>query len=572
MQTLRDLSERIRRLNGRGYKAYRTLEGSYQADRFTLRIDRAQGDPFAEPSRLRATVSPAEARLPEWAHSTGLRRIATADFLNRVFHRALERRSRSRGSGRSGELRILRPGQQVLERTSLLVEPNGTVEARFRAGLPARGRTIDARAADELLTRDVIAAVHEALLAESLPIAPLRAHVETVEDAAALRAELEPRGLVAFIADGAILPRRSGVDDRPLPAEQARPFVAPERLRVTIETPNTGPITGMGIPEGVTLIVGGGYHGKSTLLRAIEQGIHDHIPGDGRERVVSRSDAVKVRAEDGRSIAGTDISAFIGWLPGGQDTARMRTANASGSTSQAAAIAEALEVGARCLLLDEDTSATNFLIRDARMQRLIADRDEPITPLIDRVRPLAREHGVSTILVVGGSGDYFDVADTVIAMRNFEPEDVTERARAIAAAHPTERLPEGGTWRPPARRIPLPASIDPAHGRKPVAIKTYTRDRIAFGRTEVDLRAIEQIVEEAQTRAIAETIVWARGRQIDGNDDIASALRSIMQVLENDGLDAIQPDTTPIGEFAAFRIHELAAFLNRIRTLETRAR
>src|SRR5690625_3089664 len=269
MKTLRDLSERIRRLDGRGYKAYRSLEGTYQTDRFTLRIDRAQGDPFAEPSRLRATVGPAEAQLPDWAYSTRLRRTATADFINRIFHVALERRSRSRGSGRSGELRILRPGQQVLERTSLLVGADGTVEARFRAGLPARGRRIDARAAEELLTLDVIAAIHEALLAETLPIDALQQHVETVEDAAALRAELEPRGLVAFIADGAILPRRSGVDDRPLPTDRARPFRAPEELRVTITTPNAGPITGMGIPEGVTLIVGGGYHGKSTLLRAI---------------------------------------------------------------------------------------------------------------------------------------------------------------------------------------------------------------------------------------------------------------------------------------------------------------
>lgn len=490
-----------------------------------------------------------------------------ADFLNRTLYRALADRSADSGSGRSGELTILRPGQQVLARGSVIVDDQGGVEARFRVGLPARGRTVLGRRAAQLLTTDLVDALLESLFFDALDERAVRTHLETVEDARALRDQLTSRGLVAFIADGAILPRRSGVDDRPLPPDRARPFVSPTELRITLEAPNAGQVTGMGIPAGVTLIVGGGYHGKSTLLQAIELGVYDHVPGDGRERVVAVSGAVKVQAESGRSIAGTDISNFIRELPGGEDTTHFVTRNASGSTSQAAAIVEALEVGATCLLLDEDTSATNFLIRDGRMQALIPDALEPITPLIDRVRPLA-EQGVSTVMVVGGSGDYFDVADTVIAMIEYEPRVVTEEAKRIAGSHPTGRRAEGGTWAPIAPRVPLPHSLDPSRGRRDVAIKTFSRDRVLFGTEEIDLAAISQLVERAQLRAIATAIARARDRILDGRRPIDDALREITDAVHRDGLPAL--DAESAGELAMFRVHELAAVLNRIRTLETR--
>ena len=181
-----------------------------------------------------------------------------------------------------------------------------------------------------------------------------------------------------------LLPRRSGVDDRPLEGGGVVPFRSPESLRVVLQAPNAGSVPGMGVPVGVTLVVGGGFHGKSTLLRALEAGVYNHRPGDGRERVVSDPDTVKVRAEDGRAVAGVDISAFIDGLPLGQDTHHFTTPNASGSTSQAATIVEALESGAHALLVDEDTSATNFMLRDRRMQSLVPKDAEPITPFQPR--------------------------------------------------------------------------------------------------------------------------------------------------------------------------------------------
>lgn len=569
MEEIRWLEDRLRRLDGKGYRAYKEVKGEYAAGRFVLVVDHVQGDPYAEPSRFRAVLPPADSGFPEWTRESATRRKATADFLNRRLHAALEEASADLGSGKSGELRVLRPGQEVLERTALRVGENGEVEARFRVGLPARGRRIEGAAAAELVGTAVVSAVEASLFFEVLDADALCRHVEVVEDAVALRDQLEGRGLVAFVADGAALPRRTGIDDRPLDTPGVVPFRSPPSLKVTLEAPNAGPLDGMGVPEGVTLIVGGGYHGKSTLLRALERGVYEHIPGDGRERVVTVGDAVKVRAEDGRRVAGTDISNFIRRLPGGEDTTRFRTENASGSTSQAAAIAEALEAGATALFLDEDTSATNFMIRDARMQRLIASEHEPITPFIDRARALHRDQGVSTVVVVGGSGDYFDVADTVVAMREYLPAEVTEEARSIARSLPTERRAEGEPWTEPRRRIPDPATIDPRRGRRDVSLRIRARDRVDFGTSTVELAGVEQIVETAQTRAMANALVWARDECLDGELGMEETLAVVMDRIEREGLEVVHPHR--IGELAAFRRFELAAFMNRLRTFATLA-
>jgi predicted ABC-class ATPase len=461
---------------------------------------------------------------------------------------------------------ILAPGQEVLRRTSFLVHADGSLEARLRVGLPASGRTILGHQAAELFCESLPAAVGEALLPDSRPDDSLRRHIEVVEDAQALRRQLLDNGLVAFIGEGARLPRRSGIDDSPLETPGVVPFESPASLRVRLQTPHAGEVTGMGIPAGVTLFVGGGFHGKSTLLRAVERGVYDHVPGDGRERVVTLRNAVKVRAEDGRRVAGVDISNFIGRLPNGSDSAHFHTENASGSTSQAAAIVEALEVGATCLLLDEDTSATNFLIRDARVQQLVASVDEPITPFIDRVRELSTGSGISLVMVVGGSGDYFDVADTVISMRGYRPEDVTARAREVARQLPSSRRKEGREWSQAERRVPMPASIDPSRGRHDVEVKGSVAERVRFGSDEIELAAVEQLVEAAQTRAIARALAWGRDRCIDGRADTAAALRCIMELLEKEGLDAL--DERIVGDYAEFRIFELAAALGRLRSLE----
>ena len=556
------LSRKLTSLDRKSYPAYKAVQGAYAFPDFSLCFDHVQGDPFADPSRVTIRISAARSDLPREAFSTAARRVAAADYLNRRLAEELGRHSHAIGSGGGGTLSILEPGQEVLRRTSVTVDADGSIEARFRIGLPAAGRSILGKAAAELVCVAAPEAIAAALFQPGLKVPDLLAHADALEDAHALRAALEPRGLVAFVADGAILPRASGVDDHPLAGAGVIPFRSPEPLRVTLDTPNGGPVSGMGIPEGVTLLVGGGFHGKSTLLRAIQRGIYDHLPGDGRERVVTRADAVKVRAEDGRAVHGTDISNFIGGLPGGGSTRCFRTANASGSTSQAAAIVEALELGSRCLLLDEDTSATNFLIRDARVQQLIAAEDEPITPLIDRLGDL-RGAGVSLVLVVGGSGDYFDVADTVIAMRDYLPRVVTDQVREVVTRLPSQRLAERTPWTPVAPRAADPSRIDPRRGRRDVAVKAYGAHRLAFGTEEVDLSALEQIVESGQTRAMAMTLAWARDRYLDGTHTVHDALRAAVERLEQEGLDLI--DQRAVGEYAEFRVFELGGLLNRLR-------
>ncbi len=564
-----DLRAALRRIDGRGYKAYKSIAGSYQLEGgLTLHIDHVQGDPFAAPSRVRIAVTGREAGIPDWATSSPARRVALADLLTRAFSRTAAREQRTPsvgGSGKSGLVEIETPSQEVLARSSVALTGDGGVVARIRVGLPARGRTVLGRQASELLLSRVSAIARASLRFAALDEEAARRHVECVEDQRALRAELDQRGLVAFVGDGARLPRRSGVDQRPMDGEVVA-FESPSSLATEIRAPNAGPIRGMGIPAGITLIVGGGYHGKSTLLSALARGAYDHIPGDGRERVVTRSDAVKIRAEDGRRIENVNISPFIRNLPLGGATTHFRSDDASGSTSQAANIMEALEVGASLLLIDEDTSATNFMIRDHRMQALVATDKEPIVPFIDKVRQLETELSTSTILVVGGAGDYFDVADTVVMMDEYRARDVTDQARAIAAEHRGTRRPEGGEQfgEVPARH-PRAASVDPRRGKRDVVIDVRGNNHLGFGEHDIDLSAIEQLAEPAQLRAIGRALVFLRARGLGGGITLAEALSALDELLDAEGLEALGGERD--GSLARPRRFEIAAALNRLRSL-----
>lgn len=565
MSNPENLRSTLWQLDGQGYKAYKDIKGSYQFPEFTLIVEHVQGDPFASPSKFIVKVPQTIAKFPRELYHSSSRNVALRDYLTRQFDKIAKQVSSFRGTGKSGLISIVRTGQEILERTSAFIDDNW-LEIRFLVGLPARGRTILGRQATEMLCEDIPDIVRKALKYTALSTKEVQQHVETVEDANWLRQQLKEKQLVAFIANGSILPRRSGIDDRPL-TEDAVPFQSSPSFEVEFNCPNRGLIKGMGIREGITLIVGGGYHGKSTLLRSIELGVYNRIPGDGREFVVANPAAVKIRAEDGRSIAGVNISPFINQLPQERSTTNFSTTNASGSTSQAANIIEALEAGAEVLLLDEDTAATNFMIRDRRMQQLISKNKEPITPFIDKVKQLYDDYGVSTILVMGGSGDYFDVAHTILAMENFQPRDVTEQAKLIAKEHINERLREGGeefgTITP---RVPLPESIDPSRGRRAVKLKVRDIDEVAFGTEDIDLAAVEQIVDAGQLKAIASAIVYAKEQYLDKRRTIPEILERVMNDIQAQGLDILTE--FPQGDLALFRRFELAAALNRLRTLQ----
>ena len=577
MRGEQELRSILGRIDGRGYPAYRELAGSFRLGALELAIDHIQGDAFAAPSRVRLRVPSEEAGFPAALFEGPVRRMALEDFLARALAREIGKRGRGAGEGKSGLIAVDAGAQEVLQRTAVSVRAEH-VEARISIGLPAEGRRVLGWEAARILCDDLRTLARAALRARAHPAGAAADFVGAVEDQEHLRGQLRARGLVALLADGSILPRESGASDRPL-AAGAQALRAPAALRVELALPARGgaprTLAGLGIPEGVTLIVGGGYHGKSTLLRALERGVYPHVPGDGRERVVARPDAVKIRAEDGRRVERVDVSGFIGRLPAARSADAFSTEDASGSTSQAANIVEALEAGSRLLLLDEDTSATNFMVRDARMQALVAKENEPITPFADRVRELWQAHGVSTVLVMGGSGDYLDLADTVIEMRSFQPHERTEDARAVARAHPTGRKPEGAApFALPAPRPPVPGSLDASRGRREVKIAVHGRE-LEFGVERIDLRGLEQLVDESQARAIGHVLELARRRFIDGKAGVPEILDAVDTLLDERGLDVLDPLTERgprhPGDHARPRRYEIAAALNRIRTLSIAA-
>lgn len=544
-------------MDGRGYGGYKQIKGAWGDGRVELRVDHVQGDPFATPSRLRLRIPVEIHQIPVSMRQEGPRRLATCDFLLRAFHRVTREASSRSGSGKSGLVIVDTPGAEVLSRSGCAFVDD-MLEVRFRVGLPARGRKVLGHAAARLLCDDLPDAATGLYWPNLDQRAALR-WAEVVEDHAHLRGQLARRGLVSFIADGAILPRASGISAAPM--ANAVPFAAPEVLRVELPTLHHGVLTGMGIPRGITLITGGGFHGKTTLLAAIEEGVYPHIPGDGREWVATLPEAVKVRSEDGRSVTGVDLRPFIHDLPLGRDTAAFTTPDASGSTSLASAILEALELGARALLLDEDTSATNMLIRDARMQALVAR--ETITPLIDRVRALHDEHGVSTILVVGGSGDYLEVADTVILMQDYLPREVSDRARAVVRTHPTGRVvdPGGAPVRVTPRR-PRIRSFDPSRGHES-RVRARGLRELQYGDQTIDLSALDQLVDDSQARAIGVLLEWLGANGVQGHT-VTELVDDALAVAEHRGLYGI----APLPELAEVRRFELAGALNRLRSLE----
>ncbi|GGF16825.1 ATPase [Halobacillus andaensis] len=554
----------LQQIDGKSYKGYKQIQGSYSFSSYQLKVDYVQGDPFAAPSKIRVQIPQKIKKVdPQWKE-TKSRQTYTEDVLARKVAEVLEKsRPNVRGSGKSGMVSIDRPKQEILERTAVSVDDD-QITVCLTVGLPANGRRINGKEADKLFFTVVPNLIKDSILA--IKDKEIWEFVELADQHDAILTKMKEDNLISFIADDSILPRASGVSDRPM--KDAIPFSSPEANRVSIDVPHRDePLTGMGLSKGIVLIVGGGYHGKSTLLNAIERGVYPHIKGDGREFVLTDPSAVKVRAEDGRQVTNVDISPFIKNLPRGADTTQFSTENASGSTSQAANVIEAVEAGAQSLLIDEDTSATNFMIRDERMQELVVREKEPITPFIDKIKSLRDELDVSTVLVMGGSGDYFSEADDVIMMDQYVPYNVTNRAKEIAEKYPSKRqMIEEGFGRLPSRHF-LPQSIQARKGKKE-KVQAKGRTMILMGSTEIDLDGVEQLVDASQTRMIADLLMHLSKKGVLGKQQpLSQLLDQIENQFNKEGLASFAPfkDQHP-GELARPRRFEIAAALNRIRT------
>ncbi|EAP93293.1 P-loop domain-containing protein [Vibrio splendidus] len=540
------LTAKLKKLEKQNFRAYQQIKGQYDFADFELHIDHVQGDPYASSSRFRATRA--------WS-LTGLGWLKEKSYEYQVAARDFIARSFSEFAKQETTVSIALTGQTVLDNTSVVFTEHG-IEIRFRINLPADGRSILAKKAINIITFYLPKFIRRATLERELNIEAMIKHCEAVEDQDALRAQLEENNLAAFVANGSVLPRIAGNCD--LPMKGAVPFAAPESLSVTLNTPNQGDVTGLGIPKGITLIVGGGFHGKSTLLNAVERSIYNHIPGDGREGIVTATDTMKIRAEDGRCVHNLNLSNYINHLPMQKDTSDFSTQDASGSTSQAAWLQESIEAGVQTLLIDEDTSATNFMIRDERMQALVSKGAEPITPLVDRIGQLREEMDISTIVVMGGSGDYLDVADTVIQMHDYQAVDVTAKAQEVIAQHPTQRTNECET----ALETFVPRSLNRAalmniltDGKFRVNAKG--KESLRFGKEFADLSALEQLESTSEVNAIG--WAWFQFAQTPGwSNNPAKEFSAILS-------DEWHVNMPNYGDLAKPRVLDVMAALNRMR-------
>ena len=569
LKTSDDLRRTLERIDRRSYPAYKDIKGRYDFGRYIISVDHVQGDPFASPSSFSVFIDGKTAAFPERLYDEKHRRTALEDGLTRRFGKCTEKVSfRAGGSGKSGLISVSRCGQEVLERTSCTIDTSsGSVLVRFDVGLPANGRTVNAREAHRMIFELLPGCIEEALFYKEKDGPKLQQAADLADDQRYIRDMLPELGLCAFIADGSILPRESGVSPRPM--KDGVKTISPEEMRVTLDLPHRGKTTGMGIRRGITLIVGGGYHGKSTLLKALELGVYDHIAGDGREYVITDADAVKIRAEDGRSIKDTDISMFIRDLPDGRDTESFCTSDASGSTSQAANVIEAMESGASLLLIDEDTSATNFMIRDELMQRVIHRDMEPITPFIDRIRELYDDHGISTVIVAGSSGAYFHVADSVIQMDRYVPRDITSYAKAEAAKSPAVSGAAGKAGSPDFMRCPGRTSGLVKGGKDGrIKIKTSGTGSVSVNREEIDLRYVEQIADREQVTALGYCLVTAERELFDGKKTMKDTVDILEEMMDRRGLGAICGGRNVIPGMARPRRHEIFACFNRYRSID----
>lgn len=536
VKTAEDLRNLLRQIDRRSYPAYKDTRGKYQFQQYVLSIDHVQGDPFAAPSKVSILVPGKVAGFHRECYEEAHRRTAFQDFLlRRVSMKIKDYSFKAKGSGKSGLLGISHPGQEILERSACAVNPqNGDVTIRMEIGFPANGRTINAGELEKILFDFLPLCVRQTLLSASCPKESVEKCLFLADDQLYIREELKKRGLVSFVANGAVLPRKSGISS--LPMKDGKAFMSPASMEVTLELPHHGSLVGMGIKKGVTLIVGGGYHGKSTLLEALELGVYNHIAGDGREYVITDETAMKLRAEDGRSIQKTDISMFIRNLPNGRDTNAFYTEDASGSTSQAAATVEAMEMGAKVFLIDEDTSATNFMIRDELMQRVVSRDVEPIIPFIDRVRELYEDYGISTILVAGSCGSYFHKADCIIQMNKYQPVEITALAKREAEGYPytTGRLDKSGE--PDLKRI---VKRDAAFAKDDrIKLRTDGTDGFSINREEVDMRYVEQLVDPEQLTSLSYMIKYMKLQVFDGKKTLKEAVESLYTRIGSRGFDA----------------------------------
>ncbi len=567
-------------ISNQPYQKIQKIRGSFQFPHYEFKFIRIQGSPGANPASIASVkVSIESSEFPRQFLISSHSRLAVADFLIRRFKQGIVKFSQqNRGRDGSGSLNTIELSQKMLERDCVLFS-EAEIELRFIFSLPAKGSgggQFDADQAWQMFQQELNAIVDYALIYKGYDKASrelLNEYLQIQIKRQEIKHYMEQNGLCVFINNGACLPRQSGIDDQPARGEGIKKFQSPTINQINIPLSNNDRIQGMAIKEGITCITGGGYHGKSTLLQAILAGVYAHIPGDGREFIVTREDAVFIRAEEGRSIRNVDISPFIGTLPNGLNTQSFSSENASGSTSQAASIIEAVESDSRLLLFDEDTCATNFLIRDELIKKVLDSENEPIKPLYSTVRSMWKQHGISMIFVVGGLGVFLQKADTCLMMDNYQCKNITNKVR--------EKLGEIAEENEisldfSAQRLLATDNFNPSYINKrlkkevPKRIKPLRNSpkQLEYGMDLINLEALPQIVEAPQILSVGYCLLRLRKEmeiQANSTQTIEYWLGWLYKMLEQQGLSFLQADYP--GTISLPRKYEVAAAINRIRSL-----
>lgn len=569
---IQHLSKLLHELDGAAYKHYQVLAGQcFDHQNFRLGFHHIQGSAGAFPaSIIHLGLAPPFFKLPEACLANAARKMATADYLVRQFTKAAQKHTQpNRGTQGSGSYQpeVLPP--QVLERNLVRFSAQ-EIEIRFRISLPgSRDNRILGHEADEMLTHELPRVVAE-LRQMAMGNFDLKNHCDGIEDMLALQSQLNRHGLVAFVADHALLPRQSGRSEAPLSPKGQR-FNTPENLATYIRLPHAGRIRGLGIRKGVNVLVGGGFHGKSTLLNALAKAVYPHIPGDGREQVASHPETAFVCSEEGRAINQVNISGFMGQMPNEHDPRQFSTQNASGSTSQAAAIVEAVLAGAKLLLIDEDSSATNFLIRDQQMRQLVPE--DPITPFFDRVQEIYQSYGVSTLIAVGSSSEYLGVADHVLAMRNYQPVQLTDQVSQLKLTQPQQ--PDQALIISDERRLAV-NNFNPAYEAERLDKKIAIRIKplrlhetlMEYGNQQLDLTPLRALVDAHQVMAIGYALLQAYRHFRDAGMTPTELAHVLNDLIETEGLQVLSRGAPSPLFLARPRRLELAGAINRLRNLK----
>jgi len=547
----------LKEVDGREPVDLTRLLGDYDFNRYVVKITQApQGtDEIQLPVVVRVTHS--VAGFPEKLLSSPIRRTALEDFLTRKLSAAIESQATFDASGTARRRIILpRPGQKILPRSTIQITDEFT-DIRLAMLIPTQRGRIDGIALQSVFFDDLPMIVQEALLYCNMDSTEVESFVGLMEDADDIRQSLAQRGLVGFVGSGAMIDRAPGTD---VPSyESERTLVIDPALQISFDTPHHGSISGVGITSGVTLILGDMFSGRIELMQALASGIYNHIPGDGREYIVTMPDTVYIASEPGRSVHRVDLGCFLAE----QDYSSI---SAGPYHSQAASLIEALEVGARVIIMDESDSCPGFFGGDDRVQSLLGER-EGIASLASRARQLAQELGVSTI--IGGHAavaSFIPIADTILSIKDGVITNITKEAKASLSSIPEPSVPPYDfTQLIETARWVIPSSIDASVGRMDGVIHVEDTGTVTFGRYTIRLGITHQVADIQQTLTLGLIIEYARQRYLDKPRPLRELLDLVERDLSTEGLEQITREVR--GDLARPRRYEIAAALNRLPSL-----